>query len=62
MAKVVLTLEDEDLLALQQVMVDDDERAALEFLREHILPRLPRRSDRPCDSNRLNPYLPERDE
>lgn len=57
MAKVVVTLKDEALLALEQVFLDEDQAAALEFLREHVEPQIPTKGTAPCDSSRLNPFL-----
>ena len=56
-SKVVLTLEQEDLLELQAVVTDSDAEAALEFLRKRILPKIPAKGTAPCDSSRLNPFL-----
>jgi hypothetical protein len=57
MNKLSVTLDEAALLELQQVLLDGDEAGALEFLKKHILPRLPRAGTAPCDSTRLNPYL-----
>ena len=57
MTKVVLTLEKQDLLDLQQVLLDADEAAALEFLKTRIAPRIPSKGTARCDSSRRNPYL-----
>lgn len=57
MAKLVVTLEDEDLLDLQEVLLDDDAKAALEFIKKRIAPQIPGKGTRNCDSSRCNPYL-----
>ena len=57
MTKVVVTLERQDLLDLQQVLLDADEAAALEFLKARIAPRIPSKGTARCDSTRRNPYL-----
>ena len=57
MAKVVITLEEEDLLDLQGVLIDDDEKAALDFIKTRIAPKIPCKGTAPCDSSRLNPFL-----
>lgn len=57
MSKVVVTLEEGDLLDLQQLLLDDDEAGALAFLRSRIAPKIPAKGTRNCDSSRLNPYL-----
>ena len=57
MAKLVVTLEEEDLLDLQEVLVDDDEKAALEFVKTRIVPQIPGKGTDHCDSSRRNPYL-----
>lgn len=57
MHKVVITLEEDDLLDLQAILLDADEAAALEFLEERIVPKIPVKGTAACDSSRLNPYL-----
>ena len=57
MNKVVLTLEAEELLELQRVLIDDDEKGALEFLKTRIGPKIPSKGTASCDSSRKNPYL-----
>jgi len=57
MGKVVLTLNEEDLVELQAILLDGEERGALEFLQTRIAPRLPKKGTNPCNSSRLNPYL-----
>ncbi len=57
MSKVVLTLEEKDLLDLQAVLVDGDEVAALDFLKTRIAPKIPAKGTEPCDSSRRNPYF-----
>ena len=61
MAKLVIALEDDALLSLQQVLLDDDQQAALEFVREYIEPQIPTQGSAPCDSSRNNPFLQKRD-
>ena len=57
MARLVVTLEDEDLLDLQEVLLDDDEKAALHFIETRIAPKIPGKGTAQCDSSRRNPYL-----
>ncbi len=57
MNKIVLILEAEDLLDLQQILLDDDEAGALDFLTTRIAPKIPARGVADCDSSRRNPYL-----
>lgn len=57
MARLVITLEEEDLLELQEVLLDDDEKAALVFLKTRIASKLPNKGSGHCDSSRNNPYL-----
>jgi hypothetical protein len=57
MNQIVVTLKEEDLLALWVAVVDEDGAGALAFLNERIVPQIPRQGDAPCDSSRLNPYL-----
>ena len=55
--KIVITLSEEDLLELQAVLLDNDQQAALDFLKTRIAAKMPRKGTAPCDSTRLNPYL-----
>ncbi len=57
MAKVIVTLEDEALLALQEVLIDGDAEAALDFVRRYVAAQVPEKGTSPCDSSRLNPFL-----
>ena len=57
MGKVVVTLEEKDLLDLHAVLLDEDEAAALEFLRTRIVSQVPSKGTAACDSSRRNPYL-----
>lgn len=62
MTRLAVTLEAEDLLELQAILIDRDEAAALEFLETRVAAKIPEKGTAPCDSSRLNPYLlrPER--
>ena len=51
MNKVVLTLESEELLELQQIVIDDDQKAALDFLKTRIAPKIPTKGTAACDSS-----------
>ena len=57
MNKVVVTLQEEDLHYLHQVLFDDDETGALDFLKTRIAPKIPAKGTANCDSSRRNPYL-----
>ncbi len=57
MNKVSVTLEEDALLELHAVLLDDDPVAALEFLKRHIAPKIPRKGSAACDSTRLNPFI-----
>jgi len=63
MTKCVVPLDEQELLELQMILIDRDEKAALDFLECSIAAKLPRKGSSPCDSTRNNPYLlmPERD-
>ena len=62
MQKATFVLEGEGLLELHAVLLDDDPEAALQFVKRHIAPQLPRKGSAACDSTRLNPFLlPRRD-
>ena len=57
MNAISVHLDEQALLALQQVLLDNDAEAALRFVKEHIAPKLPRKGTAPCDSSRLNPFI-----
>ena len=57
MNKVVITLEAEELLELQRVVIDSDQKGALDFLKTRIIPKIPTKGTALCDSSRINPYL-----
>ena len=57
MSKVIVTLEEQDLVDLHAILLDEDAPQALDFLRDRIASRLPQRGTAPCDSSRRNPYL-----
>jgi hypothetical protein len=57
MGKVSITLDADALLELHEVLLDEDQAGALDFLKKHIAPRIPRKGTAPCDSSRLNPFL-----
>ncbi len=57
MPKLVITLEEADILELQGVLIDEDPAGALHFLKRHIAPKIPPQGTALCDSSRLNPYL-----
>ncbi|MHB9022636.1 MAG: hypothetical protein ACYC7E_00445 [Armatimonadota bacterium] len=55
--RITITLDESDLLALQQILVDDDAKAALDFIKQTLAPRIPQQGWAPCDSARKNPFL-----
>ncbi len=55
--KVVITLEEADLIELQGVLLDADPGAALEFLKNRVAPKIPAQGKAACDSSRLDPFL-----
>jgi hypothetical protein len=57
MAKVIITLDEKDMLDLQAVLLDSDEAGALEFLQTRIAAQVPAKGTAACDSSRRNPYL-----
>lgn len=57
MNKVVISLTEKDLIELHAVLLDEDEKGALAFLRRCVAPRIPVRGTAACDSSRRNPYL-----
>ncbi len=57
MNHVVITLKEDDLMALWEALIDQEGGLALAFLRDRIMPQVPGSGSAPCDSTRLNPYL-----
>lgn len=57
MPNLAITLSDAELMELQGVLMDEDEKGALEFLKKRIAPKLPVPGKAACDSRRQNPYL-----
>ncbi len=57
MNKLILTLDEEDLLKLQAILIDNDEPGALDFLKINIAAKIPIKGTDLCDSSRRNPYL-----
>ena len=57
MTKMIITLEENDLLDLQEILIDDDEKASLEFLKSRIAAKIPSKGTSHCDSSRNNPFL-----
>jgi hypothetical protein len=57
MNNVVIMLKEADLIALWGALIDEDGADALAFLKERVVPQIPRAGTAPCDSTRLNPYL-----
>ena len=54
---IVITLEDKDVLDLQEILLDEDARLALKFIETRIAPQFPEKGSSPCDSTRTNPFL-----
>ncbi|MDH4179201.1 MAG: hypothetical protein OEV33_01720 [Armatimonadota bacterium] len=50
-------LDERALLDLQQVLLDDDAEAALQFVKKHVAPKVPKKGTAACDSTRLNPFI-----
>jgi hypothetical protein len=57
MAKLVISLEEQDLLDLQELLLDDDEKGALDFIKTRIAAKIPSKGTGHCDSSRCNPFL-----
>lgn len=55
--RIVITLEEQDLIDLHAVLLDDDGPAALDFVKTRIAARIPDQGTALCDSSRRNPYL-----
>ncbi|MFC1541988.1 hypothetical protein ACFL50_06020 [Candidatus Latescibacterota bacterium] len=48
MNRLVITLDEKEILDLQVILLDGYESAALSFLKKHIVPNIPSRGDEPC--------------
>lgn len=57
MDKLVITLDAEDLMELQAILIDRDAEASLHFIETTIAPQIPGKGTAPCDSSRRNPFL-----
>ena len=57
MNKVVITLNEMDLIEINAILLDKDKTAALEFIQQTIAPKIPSKGSDKCDSSRNNPYL-----
>ncbi len=55
--KISIILDEQALIELHEVLLDESPDAALEFVKRHIAPRVPRKGTAPCDSSRLNPFI-----
>ena len=62
MGKIVITLQDHDLMELQEILLDEDKDAALEFLQTRIASSVPSKGTGHCDSSRNNPFLMKPDQ
>lgn len=54
---ISILLDDQALLELQEVLLDESPEAALNFVKKHIAPKVPRKGTAACDSSRLNPFI-----
>jgi len=54
---VSVHLDERALLDLHEVLLDDDPEAALQFVKKHIAPKVPKKGTAACDSTRLNPFI-----
>ena len=57
MNKLVITLDEKDLLEVQGILMDGDAKGALHFLETRIAANIPKKGSAPCDSTRKNPFL-----
>ena len=57
MGKLIITLDDQDLMELQEILLDEDAKAALDFVKSCIASKLPSKGSDHCDSSRNNPFL-----
>jgi len=49
MNKIILTLEEEDILVLQEILLDNDNKAAMEFLKKCVAPKIPAKGTKDCE-------------
>lgn len=61
MGKITLVLSEEEVIELQEILIDDDEKASLDFIKKRIQPKIPKKGTAPCDSSRKNPFLMKED-
>ena len=54
---ISIHLDEQALLDLQEVLLDEDPAAALQFVKKHIAPKIPKKGTAACDSSRLNPFI-----
>ena len=54
---ISIHLDERALLDLQEVLLDEDPDAALQFVKKHIAPKVPKKGTAACDSSRLNPFI-----
>ena len=57
MNKVTIVFTEEEMVELQEILIDDDEKASLKFIKKRIQPKIPTKGTALCDSSRKNPYL-----
>ncbi|HUU55108.1 MAG TPA: hypothetical protein VMY87_09325 [Armatimonadota bacterium] len=57
MNTISIHLDERALLDLQEVLLDEDPDAALQFVKKHIAPKVPKKGTAACDSSRLNPFI-----
>ena len=56
-SKTAIVLEEEELLELERIMVDSDEKGALSFLKESVYDKVVRSQQVKKDHSRLNQSL-----
>ena len=57
MGKIIMVFSEEEMIELQEILIDEDEKASLEFIRKRLQPKIPQKGTAMCDSSRKNPYL-----
>ena len=57
MSKITITFSEEEVVELQEILIDEDAIASLDFIKNRIKPKIPKKGTWMCDSSRTNPFL-----
>ena len=56
MGNITIIFTEKEMIELQEILMDDDEKASLEFIKNRIQPKIPKKGTALCDSSRINPF------